>query len=135
MGALAGKKKKQAALEEAQATHRAAVQRWQQHCQTMYADYLAAQETLKQKEAERVENLAAAKAVYDQECQEREAQAEAHNQELAKLINALAFDVEDAVEEYVGIVLKLRLPGILPDYSLLQVRPVQSRADAGGLGH
>lgn len=105
VGALAGKKKKQAALEEAQATHRAAVQRWQQHCQTMYADYLAAQETLKQKEVERVENLAAAKAVYDQECQEREAQAEAHNQELAKLINALAFDVEDAIEEYVGIVL------------------------------
>ncbi len=105
LGALAGKKKKQAALEQAQATHQSSVQHWQQRCQTMYAAYLAAQENWKQKEAERVEKLATAKAVYDQECQEREAQAEAHNQELAKLINGLAFDVEDAIQEYVGIVL------------------------------
>jgi restriction system protein len=105
LGALAGKKKKQAALEEAQATHHASVRRWQQRCQTMYADYLAAQETWRQNEVERVEKLAAAKATYDQERQEREAQAEAHNQELAKLINGLAFDIEDAIAEYVGIVL------------------------------
>jgi restriction system protein len=105
LGALAGKKKKRAALEDAQAAHQASVQHWQQRCQTMYADNLAVQETWKQKEAERVEKLAAAKAVYDQECQEREAQAEAHNQELIKLINGLAFDVEDAIQEYVGIVL------------------------------
>ena len=56
-------------------------------------------------EAERIQKLAAAKAAYDQECREREAQAEAHNQELAKLINDLAFDVEDAIQDYVGIVL------------------------------
>lgn len=105
LGAFAGKKKKQAALEQAQAAHQASVQRWQRHCQTMYTDYLAAHESWKQKEAERVEKLTAAKAVYDQERQEREAQAEAHNQELAKLINGLAFDVEDAIQEYVGIVL------------------------------
>lgn len=105
LGVLAGKKKKQAALAEAQASYQASIQGWQRHCQTMHADYLAAQENCKQKEAERVEKLAAAKAAFDKECQERDAQAEAHNQELAKLVNGLAFDVEDAIQEYVGIVL------------------------------
>jgi restriction system protein len=105
LGVLAGKKKKQAALEAAQAAHRDTVQRWQQRCQSMYTDYLAAQEKWKDKEADRVEKLAAARAVYDQDCRDREAQAEVHNQELAKLINGLAFDVEDDIAEYVGIVL------------------------------
>ncbi len=105
LGFLAGKKKKQAALEQAQAAHQGTVQRWQAQCQAMYTDYLAAQESYKRKEAERVEKLAAAEAVYNQECQEREARAEAHNQELSKFINGLAFDIEDAIQEYVGIVL------------------------------
>ena len=105
LGALAGKKKKEAALEQAKVTHQQAVQRWQERCQKMYTDYLAAQEDWKGREAKRVEKVAAVRAVYDQECREREAQAEAHNQELAQLINGLAFDVEDAIQEYVGIVL------------------------------
>lgn len=104
--ALAGKKKKkQAALEQAQALHQSSVEHWQERCQKMHTDYLAAQDKWTLQETERVERFAAAKAVYDQECQEREAQAEAHNQDLAKLINGLAFDVEDAIQEYVGIVL------------------------------
>lgn len=44
LGALAGKKKKQAALEQAQATHHDVVTRWQQHCHAMYTDFLAAQQ-------------------------------------------------------------------------------------------
>lgn len=105
LGVLAGKKKKLAALEKAQATHQASLHGWQQRCQTMYADYLAAEETWKQNEAERVEKLTAAQALYDQQCQERAVQAEERNEDLATLINGLAFDVEDAIEEYVGIVL------------------------------
>lgn len=105
LGALAGKKKKEAALEQAKAAHQQAVQRWQERCQKMYTDYLAAQEDRKRREAHRIEKVAAARAVYDQECRDREAEAEAHNQQLAQLINGLAFDVEDAIQEYVGIVL------------------------------
>ena len=105
LGVLAGKKKKQAALEQAQVAHQQAVQRWQERCQKMYADYLTEQEKWQGREAIRVQKVADARAVYDQECREREAQAAAHNEELTKLINALAFDVEDAIQEYVGIVL------------------------------
>lgn len=105
VGPLAGKKKKQAALEQAQAEHQERVRRWQAKCQTMYTDYLEAQETWRRKDAERVERLAAAKATYDAECRQREVDAEAHNQQLTQLINGLAFDVEDAITEYVGIVL------------------------------
>jgi restriction system protein len=105
LGALAGKKKKQAALEQAQAQHQAAVATWQQHCHAMHSDYLAAQEKCKAKEVARAEQLVAATAQYDEECKAREAQAQAQNEALAKLINNMAFDVEDAIQEYVGIVL------------------------------
>lgn len=105
LGALAGKKKKQAALEQAETQHQIRLQQWQERCQTMYTDYLAAQENAKAKEGQRIVKVAAARDAYDQECREREAEAQAHNEELAKLINGLAFDVEDAITEYVGIVL------------------------------
>lgn len=105
VGMLAGKKKKQAALEEAQGRHQAALEDWRRTCQNLHNDYLAAQERWKAKEAARVEKLAAAQAAYDQECREREAQAQARNEELGRLINSLAFDVEDAIQEYIGIVL------------------------------
>lgn len=104
LGPLAGKKKL-AAAEKAQTQHEERVRQWHARCQTMYTDYLAAQETWRRKDAERVERLAAAKATYDAECRQREVDAEAHNQQLTELINGLAFDVEDAISEYVGIVL------------------------------
>jgi restriction system protein len=105
LGAFAGKKKKEAALEAAQAAHQKSVETWQRHCKSMYAAHLDAQEKWQAKDANRVEKLAAAKAAYDRECAEREAQAQAHNEELARLVSNLAFDVEDAIQEYVGIVL------------------------------
>jgi hypothetical protein len=52
-----------------------------------------------------VDRLRTAEAQYKIECQQREAEAEARNQELDKLISNLAFDVESAIHEYVGIVL------------------------------
>ncbi|MGH3628666.1 MAG: hypothetical protein ACRDRL_14680, partial [Sciscionella sp.] len=42
---------------------------------------------------------------YKIECDQREAEAGARNQELDKLVNDLAFDIESAIHEYVGIVL------------------------------
>ncbi|MFD4505993.1 hypothetical protein [Streptomyces sp. NPDC058457] len=56
-------------------------------------------------EAKRLAELSAAEEKYKQECEKREAGASAHNAEVTKLINDLAFDVESAIEEYVGIVL------------------------------
>ena len=56
-------------------------------------------------ERQRLAQLLAAEAKYRAECKQREAEAEARNQAVTKLINDLAFDVESAIREYVGIVL------------------------------
>jgi restriction system protein len=104
-GAFGGKKRHQAAVERAQAEHGAAVQQWHEHNQALYEQYLAADEARKQTEEERLRKLADAEALYKEQCRQGEVYAAARNQELAKLINDLAFDVESAIEEYVGIVL------------------------------
>ncbi len=56
-------------------------------------------------EAERLAKLAQAEAQYAELCRAREAEAADHNERVAKFINELAFDVESAIEEYVGVVL------------------------------
>jgi restriction system protein len=72
-------------------------------------------ERREKEEAERLEKLAAAEARYRVECQQREAEASARNAELTKLINDLAFDVEAAIQEYVGIVLSNSVyPDVFP---------------------
>jgi restriction system protein len=79
-----------AAQEQADALHRAYQQQAAQHAAAA---------------KERVEALGAARAAYEQQCREREAAAAERNADLDQLINELAFDVESAIEEYVGIVL------------------------------
>ena len=77
-----------------------------------HIEALAARETA---EAERLVKLAEAEAAYQAECAQREADAAAKNEELTKFINDLAFDVEYAIEDYVGIVLvELGLPRRVP---------------------
>jgi restriction system protein len=88
---------------------------WHEQCQTIYTAYLAEQQKRQHAEAERVEKLMQAEAVYQEQCRQREAEAEARTQELDKLINDLAFDVPDAIEEYVGIVLSNSVyPDVFP---------------------
>ncbi len=58
-----------------------------------------------QNESDRLAKLAEAEATYKTECAQREAEAATQNDELTKFINDLAFDVEYAIEDYVGIVL------------------------------
>ncbi len=103
--AFGGKKKHQAALERARAEHNEAGQLWHEKCAEMQKAHRARQEAHQKAEADRLEMLAQAEAAYQQECRQRDAEAEARNQELDRFINDLAFDVPDAIEEYVGIVL------------------------------
>jgi restriction system protein len=103
--AFGGKKKHQAALERARAEHAAAVQAWHASNTQTYNDYLAECERREQVEQQRLTKLAAAEAEYAEECRKREAEVEERNAELARLINNLAFDVPEAIEEYVSIVL------------------------------
>jgi restriction system protein len=75
------------------------------HCTRMHASYTAELERRQHTERERLERLSATEQSYQQECRKREAEAEAHNQRLSTFINDLAFDVEDAIQDYVGVVL------------------------------
>ncbi|GAA2492320.1 hypothetical protein [Terrabacter carboxydivorans] len=100
-----GKKKHQEAVAQAEVDHRQQCGAWQAHCQKMHDDYVAEQAGREQAEAQRVKDLVEAEHTYKSECAEREAEAEQRNADLTKLINDLAFDVPDAIEQYVGVVL------------------------------
>jgi restriction system protein len=105
-GGLFSAKKKHAELiaqsrHEFERVHRA----WHDHVNTMQSSYLMAVRIRDESESRRIQRLAVAEATYAAECRQREAEAENHNQALAKLVNDLAFDIESAIQEYVGIVL------------------------------
>jgi restriction system protein len=103
--AFGGKKRHEEAVARARAAHQAAHHAWHEQCTRMYADYMAETERRQQAEQDRVRKLSAAEATYQEQCRQREADAEARNQELSKFINDLAFDVEAAIQDYVGVVL------------------------------
>lgn len=105
-GAFGGKKKKHAeAVAAAQADHQRRIQEWNDNNTRLHAEQIAALAAREKGEAERLEKLGDAEAAYRAECAQREADAATKNEELAKFINDLAFDVEYAIEDYVGIVL------------------------------
>ena len=103
--AFGGKKKHQKAIDQAKADHEKAHREWKRGNDATYERFQADWAQREQNEKVRLEKLAAAEATYKAECQEREAEASARNAELNKLITDLAFDVESAIGEYVGIVL------------------------------
>ena len=104
-GAFGGKRKRAEAFAAAQAEHQRAVAFWHEHCAKASEQHAAAVAKREQDEAERLVKVAEAEAVYRRECAQREADAAAKNEELTKFINDLAFDVEYAIQDYVGIVL------------------------------
>jgi restriction system protein len=105
-GGLFGAKKKHAELiAQARAEHERACKEWHEKNVAMYNAHLGEAQRREEAERRRLERLSAAEAQYKLGCQRREAEAEARNQELDKLISNLAFDVESAIQEYVGIVL------------------------------
>lgn len=103
--AFGGKRKHEQAVQQAMAAHDEARRQWHERATAMHADYIAEQARRQQIEEERLGKHAAAEAAYQEECRQREAEAEARNQELSRFTNELAFDVESAIQEYVGIVL------------------------------
>lgn len=104
-GLFGGKKKHEEAVARARAEHEQAYQRWHAEATAMHAAYVAEQASRHEAEQERLRLLAEARAEYARECQARDADATARNDELTRFINDLAFDVESAIQEYVGIVL------------------------------
>lgn len=104
-GLFSSKKKHEEEIVRARAIHEAQLQQWHQAATQQHAAYVAEQARRQQAEQERVAALAAARQRYEQECRQREADAAEANAELDQLMNNLAFDVESAIQEYVGIVL------------------------------
>jgi restriction system protein len=104
-GAFGGKKKHAAAVEQAQAAHAQAVRNYEAYVAERTAEHDRALEKHAAAEQDRLAKLAKAQERYQAECEQREADAHARNEQLAKFINDLAFDVPSAIGEYVGIVL------------------------------
>jgi restriction system protein len=102
---LFGRKKHQQVVEAAHAEHQAQVEAWRRHCAKMHEDHVAAETRRQEAEQQRLTALVAAEEEYQQQCRQREVEADARNTELSRLVNNLAFDVPEAIEEYVGIVL------------------------------
>jgi restriction system protein len=112
---LFGRKKHETEVERVRAEHERATQQWQAYNTTLYSAHVAELERRTMAEQARLAKLAEAHADYQEQCRQRESDAEARNQELAKLINDLAFDVESAIQEYVSIVLsKSAYPDAFP---------------------
>lgn len=103
--AFGGKKKYAEAVAAAQQAHQKAVAEWQIQNKSRYEGHLALLAQREEKEAERLAKLSEAEAAYRAECEAREAEAGRRNAELGKFINDLAFDLEYAITDYVGIVL------------------------------
>jgi restriction system protein len=103
--AFGGKKRHEEAVMQARAAHEAARRAWHEHCTRMHASYMAESERRRQAEQDRLHRLRSAEEAYRAQCRQREADAEARNQELSTFINNLAFDVESAIQDYVGVVL------------------------------
>ena len=103
--AFGGKKRHEEAIQKALAAHDVAKQQWHAHATAMHASYVAEQARRQDSERERLAKLEAAETAYEDQCKQREDEAAARNKEVAKFINELAFDVESAIQEYVGIVL------------------------------
>ena len=104
-GAFGGKRKHAEAVAQGQAEHQNQLQSWHESNNKKHADHVAAQEARAKGETERLQRLAEAEAAYQAACRQREAEAAQRNEELTKFINDLAFDVEYAIEDYVGVVL------------------------------
>jgi len=103
--AFGGKRKHAAAVEKAQAEHAQALRNHETYVAERAASHNRALAKHAADEQERLSKLAKAEEQYQVECQQRDADAQARNEELTKFINDLAFDMPAAIEEYIGIVL------------------------------
>jgi restriction system protein len=104
-GVMGGRKRHEANVARARADYEQAYRAWHEQATAMHAAYQAQQARHAVDEEKRLAALAAARARYDEECKQRESDAAERNAELDRLINELSFDVEGAIQEYVGIVL------------------------------
>jgi restriction system protein len=105
LGAVFGGKKKHAeGVAAAQAEFAVVHQRWQQAAAAVPMQQLAQLSEHSKAEKTRQANFAAARARYDDECAQRQREADESNAALDELIRDLQRGTPEAVQEYLGIV-------------------------------
>ena len=103
---LFGRKKKLAeAQAQAEAEHAEVYASWERHMQQLPGRRRRLADQHAALEQERQRALAEARAKYQSECANREAEVAQHNASIDQLISDLSYGAVDAVHEYVGIVL------------------------------
>ena len=101
-----GAKKRYAALlAQAQADHAEATRAWKAAIASVPSQQEEQDRAYDAAESLRQQQLDAAKATYEAECSQREAEVADSNRALDELIANLGYGVEEAVQEYVAIVL------------------------------
>jgi len=100
-----GKKKHTELVSKAKAAFVVELASWQMEVEHLPAARLLQQQKYDKAEQRRQKALQEAQEQYASECQQRELQVQEENQSLDKLISGLAYGVEEAVQEYVSIVL------------------------------
>ncbi len=104
-GVFGGKKKYAEILAQAEAAFSRAHQVWQSEAAQVPVRQGQQDRAYEQLEQQPVTSLATARASYQAECRQRELEIQAVNEQLDLLIANLGYDVEEAVQEYVSIVL------------------------------
>lgn len=104
-GLFGRKEKEAAAIAAAEQQYATDYYAWQAATAELPAQRAAQQAEHEAAEQSRQRALAEAKTQYEQACEAREQEAAAQNAELDELIAGLAYGTEDAVQEYVSIVL------------------------------
>ena len=99
------KKKHVARLAEAHDNHQAALENWRTETATLLAEQEELDAAHRAVEERRQQELQAAKAAYDEECSRREAAVAEINLQLDQLKANLGYGIEEAVQEYISIVL------------------------------
>jgi restriction system protein len=103
--AFGGKRKHEEAVAAARIAYETDQAAWRETCAQLHTAHTAEVDRRGKLEQKRQQQLAEAQAKYQEECRQREADAEERNKQLTQFINDLAFDVESAIQEYVGVVL------------------------------
>jgi len=104
-GAFGGRKKYAQLVAETEAAHAAEYHEWREQVAEIPASQLRQQQAHEKTEQRRLAELAEARRQYEAQCAEREAAVRQVNDDLDELIRGLAYNTEDAVQEYVEIVL------------------------------
>lgn len=102
--AFGGNKRHQRAVETARAQHEEAVKSWVNACRQIDASNELEKQKYEQAEARRLKELASAEEAYKKNCRAQSRKVAAHNKKVEQFRSDIAFDLPDALNEYMHMV-------------------------------